>query len=198
MTIKRGNMKKNQRLKKGDRHYVSNKEFLEDIKYYKELCKKAEAEGKPKPRLTDEIGKKIMLIANRVAFKPNFINYSFRDEMIDDAIENCITYADNFDPEKGSNPFAYFTQICHFAFIRRIQKEKTQFLTKVKYVQQSTAVIEELTTQSHDARTDFSNGYRDYLRGFYDVELPEEKEKERKKRTTKSTSVDLEEVMTDE
>jgi len=189
--------KKRTRLSPSHKHYVSNKEFLQNIVDYKLSCKLANEAGKDKPRLTNDIGKKIMLIAQRVAFKPNFINYSFRDEMIDDAIENCIMYADNFDPEKGSNPFAYFTQICHFAFIRRIQKEKKQFHTKVKYVQQSGAFQGELTTQAHDADASFSNGYCNFLRGFYDVDLPPEEKKERKKRTTKSTSVDLTEVMHD-
>jgi len=61
----------------------------------------------------------------------------FRDEMISDGVENCIQYIDNFDPEKSSNPFAYFTQIIYYAFLRRIQKEKRQLDIKNKIVSKS-------------------------------------------------------------
>ena len=76
-----------------------------------------------------------MKIANHLAYKSNFVNYTFREEMILDGIENCITYIDNFNPEKSKNPFAYFTQITYYAFLRRIQKEKKQLDTKYKYIQ---------------------------------------------------------------
>jgi len=176
-------------------HYVSNKEFLQDFIEYKKAVSDAEREGKPKPRLPDSIGIKIMAIAERLSFKPNFINYFFREEMVEDAIENCIMYADNFDPEKSKNPFSYFTQICYFAFIRRIQKEKKHFQTKVKYVQRASTLLQESSIQDHDTDEDYKNSYLEFLRGFYDVELDEEDEKkERKKRETKTTTVDLTEV----
>ena len=54
--------------------------------------------------------------------------------MISDGIENCLQYMDNFDPEKSKNPFAYFTQIIYYAFIRRIQKEKKQQQVKQKMI----------------------------------------------------------------
>jgi len=182
-------------MSKKKTHYVSNKEFLSDFVEYKRLAKEAEAAGKPKPRLSDAIGKKIMLIAERLSYKPNFINYSYRDEMVDDAIENCVMYADNFDPDKSNNPFGYFTQICYFAFIRRIQKEKKLFFTKVRYVQRSGAMLQQASTQSHDDDCDFSNQYLDYMRDFYEVDLDEKDEEQtpRKKRATSDT-VDLTEV----
>jgi Sigma-70 region 2. len=67
-------------------------------------------------------------IANHLSYRPNFINYTFRDDMISDGIENCLQYLDNFDPAKSSNPFAYFTQIIYYAFIRRIQKKRNKLL----------------------------------------------------------------------
>jgi len=73
-----------------------------------------------------------MLIATNVSMKPNFISYTFRDEMIGDAIENCCQYFDNFDPKRSKNPFAYFTQITWYAFLRRIHKEKKQLYAKYK------------------------------------------------------------------
>jgi hypothetical protein len=111
-------------------HYIDNKTFYEAIKQYKAAIKAAEADGKSKPVIPNYIGECIKLIASRLATKPNFINYPYKDEMIADGIENCIMYMDNFDPEKSTNPFAYYTQIIYFAFLRRIQKEKKQLYIK--------------------------------------------------------------------
>jgi hypothetical protein len=111
-------------------HYIDNKTFYEAIKKYRESIKVAEEAKNPKPRVPNYIGECILLIANRLATKPNFVNYSYKDEMIADGIENCIMYIDNFDPEKSTNPFAYFTQIIYFAFLRRIQKEKKHLYIK--------------------------------------------------------------------
>jgi len=116
------------------RHYVDNKEFLAAITEYRERVQAAEAAGEEKPRVTEYLGECMVKIANHLAYKSNFVNYTFRDEMILDGIENCITYIDNFDPEKSKNPFAYFTQITYYAFIRRIQKEKKQIDTKKKFI----------------------------------------------------------------
>ena len=87
-----------------------------------------------RPQVTNYIGECFVKIANHLAYKSNFVNYTFRDEMILDGIENCLTYMDNFDPAKSKNPFAYFTQIIYYAFIRRIQKEKKQLLKPLKVV----------------------------------------------------------------
>jgi hypothetical protein len=77
-----------------------------------------------------------MKIAEGLSHKPNFINYTYRDEMICDGIENCLMYFNNFNPEKSKNPFAYFTQIIYYAFLRRIQKEKKQTYIKYKATEQ--------------------------------------------------------------
>ena len=107
-------------------HYVDNKHLFAVIIEYKASVAEAKANDKPKPLIPNYVGECILLIAKRLSTKPNFVNYSYRDEMISDGIENCISYFDNFDPEKSNNPFAYFTQIIYFAFLRRIQKEKKQ------------------------------------------------------------------------
>lgn len=117
-------------------HYVNNADFLKALTEYKKACRKAKREGLPKPNIPDYIGKCLMLIAENLSHKPNFLSYSFRDEMIGDAIENCVMYFDNFDPKKSKNPFAYFTQIIYFAFIRRIHKEKKQLYVKYKSTEQ--------------------------------------------------------------
>lgn len=115
-------------------HYVDNKKFYEAISEWKASAVEAENSGEPQPQVSNYIGECFVKIANHLAYKSNFVNYTFRDEMILDGIENCITYIHNFDPEKSKNPFAYFTQITYYAFIRRIQKEKRQMETKMKYL----------------------------------------------------------------
>ena len=114
------------RSKKKPEHYVNNAEFLEAMKGYRKAVNKAKREKQTKPPVTDYIGSCFLKIANLLSYRPNFINYTFRDDMISDGIENCLQYLDNFNPAKSNNPFAYFTQIIYFAFIRRIQKEKKQ------------------------------------------------------------------------
>ena len=107
-------------------HYVNNADFLEAMKEWKDRCKEAEELGEPQPPVTNYIGECFLKIANHLSYRPNFINYTYREEMISDGIENCLQYAHNFNPEKSKNPFAYFTQIIYYAFLRRIQKEKKQ------------------------------------------------------------------------
>lgn len=114
-------------IKKTKRHYVNNKDFYEAIVAYKNKLTEI-----PTTRVPDYIGHCIVAICNKLSTKPNFIGYSFRDEMIADGIENCIASVNGFDPEKSSNPFAYFTQIAWNAFIRRISKEKKQQYIKHK------------------------------------------------------------------
>jgi len=117
-------------------HYVNNGDLLKTIEIYKKACRKAKREGLSKPKIPDYIGKCLMLIAENLSHKPNFLSYSFRDEMISDGIENCIMYFDNFNEKKYKNPFAYFTQIIYFAFIRRIQKEHKQLYVRYKSTEQ--------------------------------------------------------------
>jgi hypothetical protein len=103
---------------------------------YRKLCDEAKSNGKEDPRIPNYIGECFLKIAEHLSRKPNFISYSFRDEMISDGIENCLMYFRNFDPTKSSNPFAYFTQIIYFAFLRRIMKEKKQLYVKYKATEQ--------------------------------------------------------------
>ena len=118
-------------------HYVNNKEFLAALIAYKKDVAEAEELGKDKPRITNYLGECFLKIATHLSFKPNFVNYIFKDEMISDGIENCVQYIHNFNPEKSQNPFAYFTQIIHYAFLRRIQREKRQLEIKNKILEKS-------------------------------------------------------------
>ncbi|ADO98221.1 hypothetical protein CYVG_00024 [Cyanophage S-SSM6a] len=123
--------------RKRSEHYVNNKEFLYAIVQYKADVKAAEEAGDPKPRITNYLGECFVKIATHLSYKPNFVNYMFREDMISDGIENCVQYIHNFNPEKSTNPFAYFTQIIHYAFLRRIQKEKKQMEIREKIIEKS-------------------------------------------------------------
>ena len=132
-------------------HYVNNKEFLEHMVKYKKEVLLAEEAGISKPRIPNEIGSIFVKIATHLSFKSNFINYAFREDMISDGIENCIQYIHNFDPEKSKNPFAYFTQIIYYAFLRRIQKEKKHLYVKYKTLENSQIIESSIVDQTPDA-----------------------------------------------
>ena len=123
--------------RKRSEHYVNNKEFLAAIIDYKDEIIIAEKRGLPKPVIPRYIGECFLKIATHLSFKPNFVNYMFKDDMVCDGIENCVQYINNFNPEKSTNPFAYFTQIIHYAFLRRIQKEKKQLEIRQKIIERS-------------------------------------------------------------
>ena len=118
-------------------HYVNNKEFLEALIDYRQRVAIAEQRGDPKPQISNYIGDCFLKIATHLSFKPNFVNYMFKDDMVCDGIENCVQYINNYNPDKSKNPFAYFTQIIHYAFLRRIQKEKKQLEIKQKIIERS-------------------------------------------------------------
>ena len=123
--------------KKRSEHYVNNKEFLAALIKYREEVELAKIRGETKPQIPRYIGECFLKIANHLSFKPNFVNYMFKEDMISDGIENCVQYIHNFNPEKSQNPFAYFTQIIHYAFLRRIQREKRQLEIKNKILERS-------------------------------------------------------------
>jgi len=125
-------------------HYIDNKLFLKEMIAHRKAVRKAKREGLDKPQLPEYVGKCFMMIAENLSHKPNFLSYTFRDEMISDAIENCVMYADNFNPAKSKNPFAYFTQIVYYAFLRRIQREKKHLYVKYKSTEMI-GVIDEMS-----------------------------------------------------
>ena len=123
--------------RKRSEHYVNNKEFLAALIRYREDVEIAKLQDKTKPVIPRYICECFLKIANHLSFKPNFVNYMFKEDMISDGIENCVQYIHNFNPEKSKNPFAYFTQIIHYAFLRRIQREKRQLEIKNKIIEKS-------------------------------------------------------------
>ncbi len=164
-------------------HYVNNKEFLQAMIEWRERCVTAENVGEPPPPVTDYIGECFLKIATHLSYRPNFINYTYRDEMISDGIENCLQYVKNFNPEKSQNPFAYFTQIIYYAFLRRITKEKKQTHVRNKIIENTQ--FESWTTMDGDD-TAYS------VQGFDpNVMLPDEDVyKPKKKSTDKSKGLE--------
>ena len=142
-------------------HYVDNKKFLQAMIEYRDKCKRAEEKNRKKPPVTNYIGECFLKIANHLSYRPNFINYTYRDDMISDGIENCLQYMNNFDPDKSDNPFAYFTQIIYYAFIRRIQKEKKQMQVKAKII--ANAGVENMMDQLEGDDAQYQSQMLDFL-----------------------------------
>ena len=172
--------------KKKSEHYVNNKEFLAAMVEYKKSVDKAKKEKKNKPRVPDYVGECFLKIANHLSYRPNFINYTYRDDMISDGIENCLQYLDNFNPEKSNNPFAYFTQIIYYAFIRRIQKEKKQTTIKHKLIMDNN--YDDVALQPGDDG-EFKNQFREFLQKNIKMEEPVKKEKPKAKKKMKKSGL---------
>jgi hypothetical protein len=151
------------RTKKKSEHYVNNKDFYAALVEYRHKVNHAKDNNLPKPRVSNYIGDCFLRIANHLAYKPNFVNYMFKDEMICDGIENCIQYIDNFDISR-TNPFAYFTQIVYYAFLRRIAKEKKQLEIKSKIIERS-GFDQVFSADTSDLGGDYSdmNGIKDNI-----------------------------------
>lgn len=177
------------------KHYVNNADFLQALIEYRAACDAAKAAGKDEPIIPNYIGECFLKIANHLARKPNFGSYSFREEMICDGIENCIMYFRNFDPTKSSNPFAYFTQIIYFAFLRRIQKEKKQLYVKYKATEQFGILDEAEMFEDSDGNMKQFVLY-DNISEF--IQTFEEKKAEKKKSTKKSKEKGLDKFMVDD
>tara|TARA_Y100000310_G_scaffold338699_1_gene429159 strand:+ start:112 stop:615 length:504 start_codon:yes stop_codon:yes gene_type:complete len=160
--------------------YVDNKKFLEEMTLYRQQCEEADQSGDERPPINNYIGKCIYDISNKLATKPNFSGYTFKDEMICDGIENAIRCVGNFDPEKSKNPFAYFTQVIYFAFLRRIAKEKKVLYTKHKVYEN---VVSNFLSQPENVGlnpTQYAD--TDYMYDFaksYEQTMKEKKEKKK-------------------
>ena len=137
------------------------KKFLEAKIEHRDKSERAKEKAKKKPEVTNYIGECFLKIANHLSYRPNFFNYTFRDDMISDGIENCLQYMDNFNPDKSKNPFAYFTQIIYYAFIRRIQKEKKQIQIKSKLI--ANTGVENMMDQLQGDDQQYQSQLLDYL-----------------------------------
>jgi len=160
-------------------HYVDNKLFFAEMQKWKaEIDESDEVDDLP-PMVTEYMGECFYKIATHLSYRPNFINYTYREEMIGDGIENCIRYAKNFNPEKSKNPFAYFTQIIYYAFIRRITKEKKQTSIKQKIIDNTSTKTYDIMEGDDDV---YSNTYMEFLRdNLEEKDIPKQKRKKSKK-----------------
>jgi len=176
-------------------HYVDNVKFLEIMSEYRESYLKAKDDDEITPQIPDYAGECFLKIAERLSHRPNFINYAFREEMVSDGIENCVMYASNFNPEKSTNPFAYFTQIIYYAFLRRIEKEKKQLYIKYKTMDEFSSFEDHVDIGEMDSQTasSVSSGTSpmtaDKRASIYDF-IRTFEEKKRKKKKVKSTKED--------
>lgn len=166
--------------------YVNNEKFYLEMVRYKAAVEEARKKDLPKPRPSEYIGECIMLIARKLSNHKNFIGYSnnYKEEMISDGIENCLLYIDNFDPDKTNKPFAYFTQVIYFAFIRRLQREKKQAYIKAKQLQIFSHDSDEVTIDKF-MKNDAMN---DLIRSFEKSD-----EKKKKPSSRKKSALDFEE-----
>lgn len=192
-------------------HYVNNRQFSEAVVEYCERVQWCRKKGDPKPVVPNYIAECFLKIAEGLSHKANFVRYTYREEMVMDAVENCLKAIENYNIEAATrtgkpNAFAYFTQISWYAFLRRIQREKKQQDIKLRYIAE--AGVESFLDGHPDDETDYSNvlPFVDVLRQRIDLvkhadaefkEYMQEKKKQRKRRTVKVDS-DLSDFLVDD
>jgi len=192
-------------------HYVNNRQFSEAVVEYCERVQWCQKKGDPKPVVPNYIAECFLKIAEGLSHKANFVRYTYREEMVMDAVENCLKAIENYNIEAATrtgkpNAFAYFTQISWYAFLRRIQREKKQQDIKLRYIAE--AGVEAFLDGHPDDETDYSNvlPFVDVLRQRIDLvkhadaefkEYMQEKKKQRKRRTVKVDS-DLSDFLVDD
>ena len=172
-------------------HYVNNEEFFQAIVEHRKKLDLAKSLGLEEPRISDYLGMCIYKIADRLSTRPCFVNYSFRDEMISDGVENCISCFNNFDPNYIRNPFAYFTQVIYFAFLRKIEEEEKARYSKYKSFQRvgsdPNLLVDDdgisiLTIQNYDNINEFIDRFEKKM------EIKKQKRKELKRKKDADTA----------
>lgn len=165
-------------------YYIDNKKFYEEMRKYIESCREAEEAGDQYPIIPNYIGECFYKIATKLSNKPNFIGYSYKEEMIGDGIENCIHYIKSFNPEKSTNPFSYFTQIVWHSFIHRIEKEKKQQYIKYKAMDNMVINNQHFIDSADDAFHSIFVGMHENTQQFistYETKIENNKKKKAKK-----------------
>jgi hypothetical protein len=195
------------RQKRASIHYVNNADFSQAVVDYVSTVNKAKKDKIEIPKVPDYVAQCFLRIAEGLSHKANFIRYTYREEMVMDAVENCLKAINNYDIEAATrtgkpNAFAYFTQITWYAFLRRIAKEKKQQEIKMKYIANSG--IEDFMVNDHGDDTSglVAEAFVDTLKTridkvrYVDSEVKEyaKAEKKRKKRTVSADS-DLSEFL---
>lgn len=171
-------------MKKRKLKYINNTDFNNAMKKYRSDYQKAEKDGTRLPSIPNYIGECFLKISSNLARKPNFANYPFRDEMEADGLENAVRAINNFDPDKSDNPFAYFTTVIYYAFLRRIDREKKELYCKHKALERATVNGDmyegeaDMNTKNNDLDTDYMNNF---VRDFED-KMRRKSEKAKKKK----------------
>jgi hypothetical protein len=180
-----------------DSHYIDNKLFYAEMVKWKKAIAKAKKAEQPRPPVTDYIGRCFLAIAERLSYRPNFINYPYREEMVGDGIENCLMYAANFDPTKSKNPFSYFTQIIYYAFIRRIQKEKKQNYIKFKCIEmaRTNGTVPKWLNQAYNDESKIQDFFKSLSLSDLDLENFKGTKKKEAKEAAKEVVADKVEVV---
>lgn len=179
-------------------HYVNNKEFSQAVVDYCYDVKEKEKNGEKRPQVPNYVAQCFLRIAEGLSHKANFVRYTYREEMVMDAVENCLKAIENYDVETATrsgnpNAFAYFTQISWYAFLRRIQKEKKQQDIKMKFI--SEADLSEFLAEGDDTSDGQNQPFVETLRHRIDVVKEADQEfkeyiKEEKKRKRRAVNVD--------
>ena len=182
--------------KKQSIHYVNNADFSKAVVKYVEQITDAKKLKQEIPVVPDYIAVCFLRIAEGLSHKSNFIRYTYREEMVMDAVENCLKAIENYNIEAATrtgnpNAFAYFTQISWYAFLRRIEKEKKQQDVKLRYIAESGV---ENFIDDEDLNNPIMNSFVDQLKDRidkvkdYDQKVKDYKKRERRKRSIKVDS----------
>lgn len=169
--------------------YVDNKKLTKELGIWAKKVREQLECGEKPDKMTDYIAQCVFDICHNMSYKASFINYTYKDEMIGDAIENCVRYLKNFDVEKNQNAFGYVSTIAYYAYIRRIKKENKRHVEHLLYIRKTFSEDEIRTALDADNPNDVKSytTYVDYMQSILDdmnIELPDapkRKKKERKK-----------------
>ena len=129
-------------------HYVDNRKFLIALIQHRRARHHAKLRGEDPPVVPEYIGECFLKIGTHLSFKPNFANYTYREDMVSDGVENCLVYMHNFNPRKSRNPFGYFTSVIYYAFVRRIQRERRHTYLRYKLIEEAVIAGDTRTSQS--------------------------------------------------
>lgn len=150
-------------------HYVNNKEFSQAVVDYVNAAKNEKDKGNKAPIIPNYIAESFLKIAENLSHKANFIRYTYREEMVMDAVENCLKAIENYNVNATTrtgkpNAFAYFTQIIWYAFLRRITKEKKQQEIKERYMAQASYDQFLVEGEDNEVSQTYANHFVDNLR----------------------------------
>ena len=174
-------------------HYINNKEFLALLIAHRNALADAEKKKLPAPQISDEIGLCFLDMAQRISKRPNFSSYTFREDMVSEAVENCLLYIRNFNPDISQNPFGYFTTTIYYAFFRRIEREKKDLYMKYKSAEMQGYVDSPIQDEMINTRhlTVYDN-ISDYINTF-EQKREEKRIKQEKKKKKKGLETFMEE-----